>query len=156
MSWDAIRESKASGDYTKIEAGKPVTLHIIGDSPKIVYQHEGEGKPIFCDGGECPLCKAGAKRQTQFMISVLNMDSKKQELLKKGVKVFEQIDQIRRDYGGSLSTIDLKITRSGSGKNDTRYLVVPIPTKYKPSMIVDSDPGTAQEPLNAPEVDVFP
>lgn len=136
MGWDSIKENDS--DFTKFEAGKDVRIHIIGGEPEKRTNHFIKGKPQPCGGDKCELCAGGEKKRVSFILGVYNLTSKKQQTMEQGIMVFKQIKKIRDTYSGDLSTVDLVISREGSGPTDTKYTVVPVPTQFKADMITGS------------------
>lgn len=138
--WDDVVESDSHGEFTKFEAGKPVTLHIIGTEPKKSMEHWANNKMVgLCTGADCENCKAGMKKTLRFSVGVFNLTNKRVETLKQGIQVFGQIKNIREAYDGTIDGLDMVITRSGTGALDTEYAVVPVPTKFKPEMMAASE-----------------
>lgn len=134
MGWDSIKENDS--DFTKFEAGKDVRVHLIGGEPEKRVNHFIKSKPQPCGGEKCELCAAGEKKRVSFTLKVYNLTAKKEQVMEQGIMVFKQIKKIRDTYNGDLSTVDLVISREGSGPTDTKYTVVPVPTQFKPDMIV--------------------
>src|SRR3990167_2215168 len=62
MGWDDIKENEASGDFTKIEAGKSVLLHILGKEPDRSVDHWIDKKTEKCTGEGCESCAKGVKK----------------------------------------------------------------------------------------------
>ena len=145
MGWDKVKES-ASGDFTKIEAGKTVRVHLLGSEPDVKFQHWDQNKKCHpCTAPDCQFCVESVKRSARFSIKVFNLDNKRVESLESGVAVFGQINAIREALEGTLSGVDLKISRTGSGPNDTKYMVVNVPTMFKPEMAEKSKTATNDE-----------
>lgn len=135
MSWDDIAEIDAKSEFTKLEAGKPVIIHIVGTGPEKSVKHWVSGKPVICAGDDCGPCKDRVKKSTRFSVGVFNLTTNHVEVLDGGISIFRQINNIRDAYDGNIDGLDMKITRSGTGAMDTEYSVVPIPTKFKPEMM---------------------
>ena len=145
MGWDKVKES-ASGDFTKLEAGKTVRLHLLGAEPDVKFQHWDANKKCHpCTAPDCQFCVESVKRSARFSIKVFNMDSKRVEVLESGIAVFGQINAIREALDGTLSGVDLKISRTGSGANDTKYMVVNVPTAFVPEMAEKSKQGNSTD-----------
>ena len=144
MGWDKVKES-ASGDFTKLEAGKTVRLHLLGAEPDVKFQHWKDNKAHPCTAPDCQFCLEAVKRSARFSIKVYNMDNKRVEFLESGVAVFGQINAIREALDGSLSAVDLKISRTGSGLNDTKYMVVNVPTAFVPEMVEKSKQANSND-----------
>jgi hypothetical protein len=145
MSWDSIKASLSDGDFVKIKAGESVLIHILGGEPEMKTEHFVNKKPQKCTGKDCHLCNEGVDQRVSWSISVFNLTAKRQEILNQGRSVFKQIMEIRETYGGDLKGVDLKIKRDGSGPMDTKYTVIPVPTAFKPEMIVEGEPADEKE-----------
>lgn len=134
MSWDDIKENDS--DFTKIEAGKDVRVHILGGEPqKQVMHFIAKGQPPKECVHPCDTCASGNKPRVSFKIAVYNLGAKKEQTLEQGIMVFKQIKKIKEVYAGDLSKVDMIISREGAGQNDTKYTVIAVPTKFTPDMI---------------------
>jgi len=134
MSWESIKENDS--EFTgKIEAGKSIRIHILGGEPEKRVTHFIKNAPQPCGGKDCELCTAGEKRRISFTIQVFNFETKKEQKMEQGIMVFKQIAKIRDAYAGDLNGVDLVISREGAGPTDTKYTVVPVPTKFHADML---------------------
>lgn len=129
MSWGDIKEN-TGGDFVKIESGKDVRVHFLDGEPEKNITHFVNNLPVPCTAPDCIQCTAGVKKRLSFKISVYNFATRKRQTLEQGIMVFKQIDKIRELYKGDLSSVDLVISRSGSGQTDTKYMVISVPTEY--------------------------
>ncbi len=84
---------------------------------------KGQARPSICPGEGCPLCAQGSKASFRFRANILTLENKAwaAKILEMGWKVYSQLREINRDnpLEGSL----LKISRVGTGQNDTNYFV---------------------------------
>ena len=135
MGWSDIVENKNSGDFTKLEPGKPVVIHILGEPEKHAL-HWVDEKTTPCTGGSCLNCKDGVKKTYRYRVKVFNLTTNKQESLEAGISVFGQIKETLEAMDGDISGSDFQIKKTGSGLN-TEYKVVNLPTKFKPEMAAD-------------------
>lgn len=80
-----------------------------------------------CPGAGCSRCAAGDKPRFRFMVNfVLNENGQYvAKVFKQGWLVYGLLRDLNKDY--PLENHIVKITRSGSGKNDTTYTVLPVP-----------------------------
>lgn len=139
MSWESIKESK-KGEFVKIKGGEKVRLHILDEKPEKKLSHYVNEKYVPCESPDCAMCHEGKTKRESWKISVYNMDQKLVQTLEQGKMVFGQIDEIRDTYKGDLKTIDLVISRTGSGPTDTKYKVIPVPTEFKKEMLPETIP----------------
>ena len=138
MGWDDIEESTGSGaDYVKIKANESVRLYLLDSEPVSFFQHrkKGEIKPQRCKGANCPYCVSSEydKRQ-RFAINSYCFEAKKVQIFEQGKSVFGQIKKTWEAYEKDLSKSDIIVTKQGDGLN-TKYTVVPVPTKFKPDLL---------------------
>ncbi len=134
MGWDDIKENDS--DFLKIEAGKNIRIHLLASEPQKHVNHFVNKKPVPCTGPACETCAAGEKKRVSFTASVFNLASKKESTLEQGIMVWKQIKTIKEAYNGNLDGVDLVISREGAGPTDTKYTVVPVPTQFKPEMLI--------------------
>lgn len=76
-----------------------------------------------------PLVHVEAKYgSTKFAFVVFNHDAGKAQILDRGASIAEAIQKLHldEDYGADVQKIDIKISKTGEGK-DTRYSVTPLP-----------------------------
>jgi len=141
MGWDDIVESNSGGGFTKLEVGKPILLHILGE-PEKQFQHwiDGNKTPLPCVGEECLQCRQGTKLSKRYKIKVFNLTNKQAEVFQCGTSVLGQINDVRIALSGSIDTVDFQVSKAGSGLN-TKYTVINLPTKFKPEMMVDEEPA---------------
>jgi len=62
----------------------------------------------------------------RFAISIINRDTNQLEIMEQGITFFEDIRDLMNDLkeeGRSLTDVDLKVKRRGTGKDDTTYRV---------------------------------
>ena len=106
------------------------TVHILEGEPEKIITHFVNGVPSSCSGPACATCASGVKKRLSFKIPAYNFMTKKRQTLEQGIMVFKQIDKIRELYKGDISSLDFVISRSGSGQNDTKYMVISVPSEY--------------------------
>lgn len=104
--YNTHKPSTGGGDYLKLKDGDKVKLRIASEPAISVY-------------------KAGDRFRYNWII--WNREDKKAQIYSAGVSVFKQIAALTEDWG--LPTeFDIRISRSGSGMNDTEYIVTPVKT----------------------------
>ena len=117
-------------DYVRLKGGESVVGLLRGD-PVHWYSHWIGNSTVRCPGKEaCQHCQAGLKAAFRFK---MNMIVKEKEAGGLAVKIFENgwnVYQALKELNGGgwdLETTRIRISRTGSGKNDTVYSVVPMP-----------------------------
>lgn len=69
---------------------------------------------------------------TKFAFVVWNHDLGKAQIMDRGASIAQEIQKLHldADYGADVQKIDIKISKTGDGK-ETRYFVTPLPTAVK-------------------------
>ena len=96
--------STGSGDFLKLKDGDKVKMRIASQPYVSVYK-EGD--------------------RPRYSWAVWNRDDNKVQVYSAGVSVFKQIAALVEDWG-EPETFDIRVSRSGSGINDTEYIVTPV------------------------------
>lgn len=131
MGWEDVGQG-GGGDFLKIEPGSKVRLHVLSEEPHSYWQYfndkiqRGVVVPDGYDAGN-------EKLRRQHALAIFNMDAKEAKVWLMGNRVAGEIKNIFDNYQG-LSTIDLIVSRTGTGKS-TKYAVVPVPTKFQDSWL---------------------
>ena len=98
------KPTTGGGDYLKLKDGDKVKMRIASEPAISVY-------------------KAGDRPRYSWVVH--NRDEDKAQVYTAGVSVFKQIAALTEDWG--LPTdFDIRVSRSGSGMNDTEYIVTPV------------------------------
>lgn len=144
------KESSGGGNYLRMKDG---------DSFKVVLQGDPYEFSTLWEQGKSRVVPDGTpKASFRFRINaVLKEDGKYvAKIWEQGARVYKALKALADDY--DLSQTVLKVTRSGSTKDDTSYAVVPMPggvdsnvqreiTKIKLHDLVDKSNGAADEAL---------
>lgn len=114
-------------------------------------QHWVGQRSSVCPGEGCPLCAQQAKASFRFRANILVQENKAwvAKILEMGWKVYGQLREINRD--NALENSLLKISRVGSGQNDTNYFVnfvKPVPAGE--AKILDAIPLLDLQATSAP------
>jgi hypothetical protein len=137
--WDFEQKSNSKkNEYTKFPEGI-TRIRIVDDAPLMRWTHwiPTAKRAVNCPGKGCPICeirkqqKANKQPQTysvgrRLVITIINRETKKVEILEQGVTFFEDIKDIMIDLsakGKSLSDFDLRVKRRGMGQQDTTYRI---------------------------------
>lgn len=100
------KPTSGGGDFLKLKDGDSVKLRIASEPAISVY-------------------KLGDKPRYSWI--VWNRDVEKAQVYTSGVSVFKQVAALVEDWG-EPTEFDIRISRSGSGLNDTEYIVTPVKT----------------------------
>lgn len=123
-------EGQGEGDgrsYVKLK-DKESIKGVFRGSPKIKYIHWQDGKGDDCAGQGCQLCASGNKKSFRFLLNMVVKDESGgyvAKVLEQGWTVYNQLRDLNVEY--PLESNIVKVTRAGSGKNDTSYTILPIP-----------------------------
>lgn len=91
---------------------------------------ERVNKSEMCMGHGCQYCAHGDRPQFRFRINFIIFDEKTNQpfvkIFEQGVNVYKQLRELNREF--PLNNYIVKITRSGSTRQDTEYSVIPSPS----------------------------
>lgn len=123
-----VSNEESRNMFVKIKDGETVNLILRGrlHAYKI---HWGQGKSVPCVGKkDCELCRDGNKAKFRFNANVIVKEGSDYvvKIWEQGWTTFEQL----REWGKEmdLEITPIKVSRKGSGQNDTTYLMVPLKT----------------------------
>lgn len=123
---DSGEDSKA---FVKLKDGGMIYGVLRGDIYEF-RQHWVNGRSEVCPEKDCPLCaEAGndKKKKASFRFRlnmIVNEDGNYvPKVFEQGWKVYSQLRELHKEY--ELEKTLIKVTRSGSGPQDTEYMVVP-------------------------------
>ena len=114
-------------NFLKLKDGETVKT-ILRGKVKVIRQHWNGNTSALCTGkADCLGCKEGTKPKFRFRVNAVRKMGEINEvkILEQGWTVFEALKGYN-DAGIDLERTPLQITRRGSGKNDTTYIVVPM------------------------------
>jgi len=115
-----------SKHFVRLEDGKSIT-GVFRGNPFEFYQHWQNNRSTLCVGrATCPLCKDD-KASFRFRINFVTSENGAHvaKIFEQGVKVYKKLAALHgADYDLEKTTV--RITRSGSGKSDTEYEIVPV------------------------------
>lgn len=119
---------EVSGDlFLKLKPDETVQGIFQGD-PYEFFNHWTGERSVDCSGEHCKHCEKGDKPRFRFRINFVMKDEQKNYVVKiwdQGRRVYETLRGLSADY--DLERTIVKVTRHGSGKNDTNYPVTPVP-----------------------------
>lgn len=117
-----------SKNLLKLKGGESVKGVFKGD-PYEFRQHWENNKPYPCLGqGLCERCANGEKASFRFQINIIVKENGESvaKVWEQGWTVFLALKALH-EGGYDLEKYLMKISRTGSTKNDTVYSVVPVP-----------------------------
>ena len=145
MGWDEIQKGSGDGAFVKFDTDKPVKIHLLNDKVEtkgVHWPQVGKGAAIDCTGAGCLCCADQAKykaKQLRHTVEAYVFALKMTKKLEGGNGIFLNIKDIRESYGNTLDKVDLVITKRDQNSKIS-YTVVPVPTVFTPTMLVDHDP----------------
>lgn len=83
-------------------------------------------KSVVCSGEGCPLCARQMKASFRFRVNMIVSEGGgwTPKILEQGWKVYEQLRNINKE--NPIENVLLKLSRTGSGQNDTQYFAMPV------------------------------
>lgn len=123
----AQEQSEKGNDlFVKLKDGQSVSGILAGD-PYVYHKKWENGKSVPCEDGE-----EGASFAFRINLVVNENKTLVPKILDKGWKVYAQLKALT-ERGYDLSKTAVSIGRTGSGKSDTVYTVLPLPPNAQPS-----------------------
>lgn len=119
----------AKKDRLSLKDGESARGVFRGD-PHPFRQHWINNQSSFCPGkgGDCPLCASGDKSAFRFRINFVFQENGAwvAKVWEQGWKTYADLKSLHEsDY--DLEKTVVKVSRRGSGKNDTSYSILPVP-----------------------------
>lgn len=115
-----------SKDFLKLKDGESATGVLVGD-PFELKNHWTGSKSERCTQDEnCEHCNAGKKPTFRFRLNFIVKEGENYvaKILEQGWKTYEALRELNVEY--ALEKHLIKISRKGSGLNDTVYSVIPV------------------------------
>lgn len=127
---DLKADGPGANEFIKLKDGDSVIGALRGDE-YIFYTHWVDGRTQLCKKAmgisqECPHCAAGERAKARFRFNmVVKQDDGdlKMKILDQSAGLFQELKTLHSEW--DLSKTIIKISRTGSGVNDTSYSVVP-------------------------------
>lgn len=113
--------------FVKLKDKESIKLILTGD-PKIFHTHWVGATTSICPGRDvCDVCAGGQKNTFRVRWNAyVNVDGAYvAKVFEQGWTMYNQLKDLNVEY--PLEKTVIKISRSGSGKNDTTYSVFPVP-----------------------------
>lgn len=136
MSWADVEKTETTKiPYTKFREGSTV-IRILDSEPYSFWQHwlQVQKSAVTCIGKGCPICNVIAEDRAnkitprfgnsqRHAMRVWNYSTNQMEIMIQGRKFMNQLLTLNKEIG-DLKDYDVKVVRTGSGK-DTTYSVLP-------------------------------
>lgn len=139
MSWTDIEKgTKENSDrtpITKFEAGA-TTVRILDEEPYSFWNHwlQKQQTGVTCPGKGCPICNIIAQQKAnkekpmysstqRHAMRIWNYKTNQMEIMIQGTRFFSNLLTLHKEIG-DIRTYDIKVVRSGEGK-DTTYALLP-------------------------------
>ena len=119
MKFNADPKTDGAGEYLKIKDKKSVVGVFRGEP--LEYYAKWDGKK----SSKCDPTDAKARFRFRVNFIVQESGSLKSLIWEQGPMVYNSLKAINADY--NLESHFMKITRHGSGMNDTEYMIMPVP-----------------------------
>jgi hypothetical protein len=114
-------------DFIKLKDGESLVMVLQG-TPFDFKQHWENQKPILCtQDDKCKYCDRNLKAKFGFRVNAIITENgtATAKILSGGWKLYESLMDLNQEF--PLEKNAIKVSRKGSGMNDTRYSVVPSP-----------------------------
>ena len=127
-----FKDNVASGGggkhFLKFKAGDKYSGVLRGD-PHDFKTHWGDKNSTICVGEECIECRAGKKPTFRFRLNMVVNENGAYvaKIFEQGAKAYNYLKALSQDY--DLEKTVVKIQRHGSTKDDTSYVVTPLPVQ---------------------------
>ena len=93
------------------------------------YEHWLKSGPVPCTTDECEGCESDneeeRRKQFRYLANAYVVDDQKVWALKMPKSLVESLMNFHTKYKGTLLDRDYELSRTGSGKNDTKYMAAP-------------------------------
>ena len=138
MKFPAKSEGGGGGgaDFIKMKDGDVIEGCFMGD-PIDFKDHFKAG---VCEGENCPMCMAKNKPAFKFRINFIMQENKvlTAKIFQQGWNMYSTLSALAEAYekdGVDIQRQKFRITRKGSGKEDTEYQLIPIPNGIMPDAV---------------------
>jgi len=135
MKFSKVGDSEG-GDFIRLKDGESVQGVLRGE-PFEFHQHWKGQTTVRCIGRDtCTECAAGNKPAFRFKLNMITKEDGKLavKVLENGWKLYQALADLNAG-GWELEKNFIRITRTGSGKNNTVYSAVPVPGGVPPETL---------------------
>ncbi len=114
---------------------------------RILHFNSIGNRPVICPTDGCLFCARGDEKTTQHYLNVVNRATDKVEVLVYSAAAAEEIGNLIREVAKSSNSkefnhpqkYDIELTRTGTGKKDTRYTAKAIKQTFSPEAYTPFD-----------------
>lgn len=118
-----------SKNYLRLKNGESAIVIFVGD-PYEFRTHWANNRSVLCtEDKSCPHCNMGEKSTFRFRANVIIRDATGyiSKIFEQGWATYLALKNLHEgDY--NLEKYIMKISRKGSGRHDTSYSIIPVPT----------------------------
>ena len=134
--WNYDSGSSTKQEFTRFPQGITI-IRVVGEAPILRWIHwlPKDKRSVNCPGQGCPICeirraqKANKEPYTygiskRLAIQAINRSTGKLEIVEQGVTFFDDLKLVRADAldkGLDLKDVDIKVRRTGTSVDDTKY-----------------------------------
>lgn len=145
MGWNEVEKSnnnEKKNEYTKFPVGATM-IRILDDEPYSFWQHwlNNQRTSVTCLGKDCPICniinaarqnkeKSPYTNQHRHAMRVWNYTTNQQEIMIQSKGFMSNMLTLHKEIG-DLRTYDVKVIRSGEGKETTYTLLPTSPSEFE-------------------------
>lgn len=116
------------GRIRTIPAENDITVRFLTEPEEFhgFYEHWSQSGETYvpCVEGDCPFCDAGVRKNFRYLANGYVVDDSAVKAVKLPKTVFEQL-MARYMKDGTIMDRDFELSRTGSGRDDTVYMVSP-------------------------------
>lgn len=138
MGWQDVGKNAGGKDFLKIADREKVVIHVLGENvggpaePKSFYQYFNQ---TLNRGIVVPDSYTGqVERRMQHAFLIWSFRDGAPRVWAMGNNLAAQIKGLYDAYDGSLESVDITVTRQGTGKT-TKYILAPKPTQFDASVL---------------------
>lgn len=146
LTWDLDSGggSEQKAEFTRFPVGA-TRIRVLDKAPHVRWVHwfqnatkDGQGRSVNCPGMKtCPIddiidkqkqngIKPIYNRGRRYAINVFNYETNRVEIMEQGKTFMEDLKMVMQDLaeeGKQLSDVVLRVRRTGTGKDDTKYRI---------------------------------
>lgn len=124
MNFNATLDGLSSKNFIRLKDGETVMCLFQGE-PHDFKQHWDGNKSRLCTGEGCIDCSKGIKASFRFRINVVVSENGvlTAKIFEQGATVYKNLRTIHANY--DLSKNFMSITRTGSDRQNTAYMILP-------------------------------
>ncbi len=149
MMFKPRQKGSSIKNLLKLKDGESFTGVFQGE-PRTFFQHWSDGHSAPCtrnEEGGCDACKAGDKGSFRFRVNLVAFTDGAwgARVFEGGGMVYDQLVGLAKEY--DLAVTKVRISRTGSKMNDTRYTIMPTKDSVLPAEVLASIARVQLNPL---------